>query len=130
MIAFPNSEHHVSDYRVDLGYFKASNGREYQLGATDEPWNTLNGYTCDYTIHGVFDKDYTSGRMCKLDLFRTDSIHSVNNEWEVELYRRALLKGLIKKENIVVSWVDENNCVSNIFLGKAYPTLEKALMIS
>ena len=129
MIAYPHSEHHESDYRIDLGYFKASNGKEYQLGVTDIPWNIMNGYACDYTIHGVKETDYTSGRIGILNLFRTDSIHSADNEWKIELYKRALAKDIIKKEDILCQWIDESNCVSPIFLGKAYPTLEKALCI-
>ena len=127
MKAHPLSEHHASDYRKNLGYFKSSNGTEYQLGVTNSEWSKENGHVSDYTIHGDNNGDYTSGHIGVLNLFRNDSIHNIHNEWKIELLKRCLGFQLIKKEDIKVYWVNESNCVSEIYLGKDYPTLEKAL---
>ena len=123
MLAHKNSEHHKSTYRIDLGYFKDSKGNEYQLGITDASYRRIHGHTCDYTIHGESGGDYTSGTM---DRF---FIHKIGKdemfEFKKELYKRAFILGLLKKERINVSWHDEQGMGVTVYPGKEYMTKEE-----
>jgi hypothetical protein len=98
-IAYPESEHHTSGYRTDLGYFKSSLGVEYQLGMTDTRWNKENGYACDFTLHGKEGGDYTSGKLNNtFVVFNTDE---PCDEWRVELIKRAIEGGYLNKDLVI-----------------------------
>ena len=93
-VAYPESEHHNSGYRIDLGYFRSSLGTEYQLGMTDARWNKENGYACDFTLHGIEGGDYTSGKLNASFIHEGNSPH---DEWRMELLQRAISGGFLKE---------------------------------
>lgn len=127
-IAFPNSEHHTSNYRVDLGYFTTSNGNEYQLGMTDTSFKEINGYDCDYTIVGEEGGSYSSGRLDTIFIYKNKSEKYPKNgdTPKHELLKRAISKGLLDINCIKPIWIDDENGVgSDDYLGEEFSTFEE-----
>ena len=106
-VAHPNSEHHMSSYRVDLGYFKDSRGIEYQLGITDASYEAMWGHTCNYTITGEEPQDYGSMDMRYLLVYKNQIVPDYG-ECRNELYRRAIKLGFIDRNKLMPIWMDEN----------------------